>query len=745
MNTKYAWLGVSALLIISILGACGGTGSDGGGGGLPVTPTGIVPRFAYVANSTDSTVSMYTVNAVTGQLRHNGYVTTGANPVSVSTDPSGKFAYVVNNSGITAYTINTNSGMLKRAATLVSGTGSASVTIDPSGKFAYVANYGSNDISAYSINAVTGALSQIACSGGASSCNGSNFLAGTSPIYITIDPTGKFAYVANYNSHNISAYRIDTDSGALTSAGTSTLMIGTNNPDSISVDPSGQFVYVANWGSNDVSVFTINATTGALTRAGAAIVAGTKPASIIVDPSGKFVYVANWGSNDISVFTINVTSGALTKVGTTNVAAGTSPNSVIIDASGKFAYVANLASDNVSIYSIDAGTGTLTALTTVTGRNGSRAIAMTKGTEAVTYTPKFAYVANSLSNTVSTYAIDANTGALSEVDQNGSAAGTAVATGTSPGSVSVDPSGKFAYVANIGSNTISAYAIDANTGALSEIDQNGSAAGNAIVAGPAPESVTVDPSGRFAYVTNSNNTISAYTIDTVSGALTEIDQNGPLAGTTVSAGVTPRSISIDPSGKFAYVANQGDSSVSAYTINVNTGALTSVGTAIAAGGEFTRSVSIDPLGKFVFAVNHGGFNPGSIAVYGIDAGTGTLTPVSGSPFVSYGGPNSVNIDPTGKFAYVSNSYGSSWVYQISPFGRLTPVDIAATTDEPVSIRVDPSGKFVYTASNSATYIAPGSISGYMIDSLTGSLTAIAGSPFLTGIRPANIAISGSIR
>ena len=59
---------------------------------------GAVPRFACVANSADNTVSIYTVNAVTGQLRHNGYVAAGINLRSVTVDPSGKFAYVASKS-----------------------------------------------------------------------------------------------------------------------------------------------------------------------------------------------------------------------------------------------------------------------------------------------------------------------------------------------------------------------------------------------------------------------------------------------------------------------------------------------------------------------------------------------------------------------------------------------------------------------------------------------------------------------
>ena len=78
-------------------------------------------------------------------------------------------------------------------------------------------------------------------------------------------------------------------------------------------------------------------------------------------------------------------------------------------------------------------------------------------------TGRFAYVGNAHSDTVSAYTIDATTGALSPMN------GLPVATGSSPYAVAVDPTGRFAYVANYGNNNVSAYSIDATTGALSQM------------------------------------------------------------------------------------------------------------------------------------------------------------------------------------------------------------------------------------------------------------------------------------
>ena len=484
-----------------LLQACGG-GGGGGGGGAP-SPSN-VPRFAYVANQSDNTISMYTVNATTGQLRHNGYVLAGTGPSSVSVDRMGKFAYVANQSSndISAYLIGTRgtltqidcgsvAGAVCNGMNFAAGTTPQFVTVDPTGKFAYVVNQTTDNISAFTINATSGALLPI---------TGSPFPTGTTPMSVAIDPTGKFAYVTNsfgITGNSVTAFSINASTGALTeidqngaSAGT-TVATG-NTPVSISIDRTGKFAYVANINSDDVSAYTINATTGALTQIncgggagcnGTNFAAGTDPQSVTVDPTGKFVYVANANSQDVSAYTLNATTGALTEIDQDSSGAGTTvptgvgPMSVSVDPSGKFAFVTNFVSNDVSTYSINATTGALTALSPVRSRSGGMAMAMTKGTSAVRYTPRFAYVANFNSDNATTFSINPSTGALTE-------AGTEVAAGDGPQSVTVDPTGRFAYVANEGTDNVTTFSIDPSTGALTEV-------GTEVVAGDAPHSVTV--------------------------------------------------------------------------------------------------------------------------------------------------------------------------------------------------------------------------------------------------------------
>jgi 6-phosphogluconolactonase (cycloisomerase 2 family) len=334
---------------------------------VAVDPTG---KFAYVATTgcgAGGYVSMYTINPATGALTFIGppVPTDDEGTDSVTVDPFGKFAYVASSGlfdtdgSVDVYTIDATTGALTYTGA-VNGDGPDfccfnSVAVHPSGKFAYVVDGigGSDSVSMYSINATTGALTSIGQIG-----------AGTFPVSVAVDPSGKFAYVADASdapgsAGNVSMYTIDATTGALASIGT--IAAGTD-PVSVVVDPSGKFAYLTDSDSNAVWMYTINATTGALASIGT-IAAGTDPVSLAVDPSGKFAYVTNYNSNDVSMYSIDGATGALTPIGT--IATGPYPTSIAVHPSGKFAYVTNSGSDGVSMYSIDTTTGVLTLIGTI--------------------------------------------------------------------------------------------------------------------------------------------------------------------------------------------------------------------------------------------------------------------------------------------------------------------------------------------------------------------------------------------
>jgi 6-phosphogluconolactonase len=334
-------------------------------------PTGKFGKFAYVANYGSNSVSMYSIDPDTGALAFIGTVAAGSSPVSVAVDHSGQFAYVANNDShdISMYTINATTGILTPIGKIPVEGRATSVTVHPSSKFAYVGegytlpNGTPDRVSTYTINASTGALTLV---GTIATGSPATSLA----VKIAIDPSENFAYAAGdgcaldtYPGY-VSVYTINSTTGALTPIG-SPLPAGWCSS-SVTVDPFGKFAYVADQGGPDVAMYTINANTGALTPIGS-MAAGIGPSSVAVDPTGKFAYVTDHYDgvfgHDVLMYTIDATTGALTHIGT--IATGTGPSSMAVDPTGKFAYVTNFGSNNVSMYSINATTGTLTLIGTV--------------------------------------------------------------------------------------------------------------------------------------------------------------------------------------------------------------------------------------------------------------------------------------------------------------------------------------------------------------------------------------------
>ena len=211
------------------------------------------------------------------------------------------------------------------------------------------------------------------------------------------------------------------------------------------------------------------------------------------------------------------------------------------------------------------------------------------------------------------------------------------------------------------------------------------------------------------------------------GALT------PIPGSPFPAGYDPRSVAVDPTAKFVYVANFDSNNISAYSIDSN-GALTPVSGSPFATGVGPVSVVVNVTGNFAYVVN---FGSKSVSAYSIGS-SGALTPVSGSPFPTGLGPVSVAIDTGTKFVYVANrgSYNVSG-YSVGSDGALAPVPGSPfpAGPGPLSVAVDPMAKFAYV-----TNFDSNDISAYSIDS-NGALRPIPGSPFTARVKPASVVIT----
>ncbi len=346
---------------------------------------------------------------------------------------------------------------------------------------------------------------------------------------------------------------------------------------------------------------------------------------------------------------------------------------------------------------------------------------------------RFALVSNLDSDNVSVYAIDPVTGGLTPV------AGAPFGAGRLPWCVAVTPSGAFAYVANVGTDSrpggISSFAIDASSGALSAIG------GGLMPAGEHPRAVAVEPAGSFLYVADSGvwgsstqkGNVWAFAIKRTTGELTLVP------GSPFPAGVNPGALAVHPSGRFLYALNSTGGDVSAYSIDSATGALRPVAGSPFPSGSGPMSMAVHPSGGYAYVVNHTGH---SVSIFSVDASTGALRSAA-APLSPGRYPSSVAIHPSGAFAFVTSWWDDNvQAYAIDRgTGALTPVPGSpfAAGYTPISVAVSSTGSFVYVA-NAAGY-APGDVSAYRVDSATGALTPVAGSPFDAGTSPYSIAVA----
>lgn len=112
-----------------------------------------------------------------------------------------------------------------------------------------------------------------------------------------------------------------------------------------------------------------------------------------------------------------------------------------------------------------------------------------------------------------------------------------------------------------------------------------------------------------------------------------------MSGSPFAAGSAPTHVTVDPSGRFVYTANAGDGTVSAYTINASSGALTPVYGSPFASGNQAIWVAVDPSAQFAYVT----CNCGNVWAYSINSSTGALTQISGSPFAAGAEPAGIAI------------------------------------------------------------------------------------------------------
>jgi len=207
--------------------------------------------------------------------------------------------------------------------------------------------------------------------------------------------------------------------------------------------------------------------------------------------------------------------------------------------------------------------------------------------------------------------------------------------------LAVDPMGHFLYLGISG--TIAVFAIDPATGALNPVT------GSPFPAGGGPVSLAAHPSGRFLYASAGvSGEVAAFTVDPTFGALHEIT-GSPFVPTP---GALSGALVIEPHGNFLYT---GGHRLDGWRIDGTSGALTKLDASPFPGsvGADVKStvLAADPTGQFLYAVSNAGT---TVAGFRIDATTGDLGDLPGSPYPGGDMPYSVAVDPSGRFVFIGN-------------------------------------------------------------------------------------------
>lgn len=293
----------------------------------------------------------------------------------VAIHPNNNFIYAANVSShtISVYSINPLTGALTAVGTPTDSesTGTNGLFFHPSGQFLYATNQSGNSITGFNV-ASDGTLAVMAGSPfattGASSING-----------VVVSADGQFLYAASMGGNGgVAGFTIDQTTGALTlipgSPFRNTLGGDTTNPgDGISIHPNGHWLYMGLVGIRKIAGWTIDQTTGVLTGIEAPILNNDTTgytdnggSASTVSADGRFLYGTAFSTNGadakkIVIYSIDQTTGALTRVSEANTGGG--PNDVRLDTTGSFAYTCNsMNSPSVSGFSVNKTTGALTAL-----------------------------------------------------------------------------------------------------------------------------------------------------------------------------------------------------------------------------------------------------------------------------------------------------------------------------------------------------------------------------------------------
>ncbi len=335
------------------------------------------------------------------------------------------------------------------------------------------------------------------------------------------------------------------------------------------------------------------------------------------------VYVGTYadaGSESIFLYRLNPETGELTRVN--GYKGGANPSFLTLNEQRTHLFAVNETGDYegqqsgaVSAFSINQQTGDLTKLNQVASKGGAPCyISLGDGGKTV-------MVANYMGGNVAAFRVQEN-GTLSE------ATDVAQHKGTGPNKnrqeaphahyMAPSPDNQYAFGVDLGVDKIYGYRLDAEKGTLKPAEP---AVAFATKPGAGPRQLAFHPNGRYAFVINElNSTMTALAYNSDNGTFTEI-QTLPTIPADFKENNQPAAVRVSPDGKFLYGSNRGHNSIVVYSIDESTGKIAYVEN-VDCGGDWPRDITIDLTGNILLVANERANNITSLK---IDKTTGKLT------------------------------------------------------------------------------------------------------------------------
>jgi 6-phosphogluconolactonase len=331
--------------------------------GSPAKPTG--SKGIYV----------YRFDAGTGEVEGLGLAAASEQPSFLASDPAGKFIFAVNETdsyqgqasgGVSSFSIDRETGMLTPINEIASrGSAPAHISVDHTGKYALVSNYNGGNLAVFAISpdGHLGAATAFVQHHG-SSVN-KDRQAGPHVHQTILSPDNRFAISADLGLDELYIYPFDASGGLLGPEPRVLNLPSGSGPRHVAFAPSGNFAYLVSEMASTVSVMPYDPKSGAMAVREIVRLApqDDEPAQkwageVAVAPSGKYVYASNRGDDFIAVFSIEPETGMIDRSETIHLE-GKTPRNFAIDPSGAWLWDANQDSNNIILFRLDQQRGNL--------------------------------------------------------------------------------------------------------------------------------------------------------------------------------------------------------------------------------------------------------------------------------------------------------------------------------------------------------------------------------------------------